>query len=112
MSAQAAVVVRASHVDGEDAVSIAEVRSSLVLLAILVVVMIGTLACGGGGSTSPTQPTPTPTPSTTPMITDISCRSDAVVDDVVTLDVGETITVSCQVAYSDNTTADLPASAT
>ena len=90
--------------------SVADVRPSLVVLVTLVVVMIGTLACGDGGSISPTQPTPTP--STTPTRTGITCGSVAVVDGVVTLDVGETVTVNCQVEYSDNTIADLPASAT
>ena len=91
---------------------LADGKPSSIVLATLALVMIGTLACGDGGSTSPTQPTPTPSPTPTRTPTDISCRSVAVVNGVITLDVGEMVTVSCQVEYSDNSTADLPASAT
>ena len=67
-------------------------------------------ACGDDNK-SPTAPTPIPsTPQRT--IADITCQLSAVVDGVLTLNVGDTATASCQVEYSNNTTAALPVDAT
>ena len=82
----------------------------MVRIVIAAAVLVFSVACGD--DKNPTAPTPVIQPPPSRQATDITCRSTAVVDGVITIEVGATASMRCTLEYNDGTSEDLPSRAT